>query len=73
MCYFSRSCYPIDFKPWHNDPYVLGMRGCDMTLLSHTSCSLGFVQDFLDHYLDQCWHINVHVGRSPCMNLGQSI
>ena len=60
MCYFSLSCYPIDFKPWRNDLYVLGR--CAMTFLSHTSCSLGFVPDFMDHYVDQCWHIDVHVG-----------
>ena len=29
MCYFSLSCYPIDFRPWYNDPYVLGR--CAMT------------------------------------------
>ena len=33
-----------------------------MTFLSHASCSLGFVPDFMDHYVDQCWHIDVHVG-----------
>ena len=37
MCYLSLSCYRIDFKPWHNDPYVLGR--CAMTFLSHTSYS----------------------------------
>ena len=25
-----------------------------MTFLSHTSCSFEFIQDFLDHYIDQC-------------------
>ena len=63
MCYFSLSCYPIDFKLWHNDPYVLGR--CAMTVPSHTSCSSGFAQDFLNHNVDQCLHIDVHVGRSP--------
>ena len=63
MRYFSLSFYPIDFKPWHNDPYVL--ERCAMTFLSHKSCSSGFIQDFLDHYVDQCWYNDVHVGRSP--------
>ena len=45
MHYFSLSCYPIDFKPWHNDPHVLG--SCAMTFLSHPSCYFGFIQDFL--------------------------
>ena len=38
---------PIDFKPWHNDSYVLGR--CAMTFQSIPSCSSGFIQDFLDH------------------------
>ena len=25
-----------------------------MIFLNHTSCSSGFIQDFLDHYMDQC-------------------
>ena len=40
MCYVSLCFYPIDFKPLHSDPYVLGR--CTMTFLSHTSCSSGF-------------------------------
>ena len=38
-----------------------------MTFLSHTSCSSRFIQDFLDHYVDQCWYNDVLVGRSPCI------
>ena len=38
--YLSLSFYPIDFKPYHNDPHVLGR--CAMTFLSHTSYSSGF-------------------------------
>ena len=63
MHYFSISFYPIYFKSWHNDPYVLGR--CAMPFLSHTSCSSGFIQDFLDHYADQCWYKVVHVEKSP--------
>ena len=33
--YFYLSFYPIDFKPRHTDPEVLGR--CAMTFLSHTS------------------------------------
>ena len=37
-----------------------------------TACSSGCILDFLDHYVDQCWYIDVHGGRSPLMILGQS-
>ena len=42
--YYSLSFNAIDFKPWHKDPYILGR--CDMTFLSHTSCSSGFFSGF---------------------------
>ena len=69
MCYYSLSCYPIDFKPWHkyNDSYVWGR--CTMTFLSHTSCSSGLDQDFLDHYVDQCRHIDVNTPEAHCREL----
>ena len=50
VCYFALSFHPIDFTPWHNDPYVL--RCYAMTFLRIPSCSSGFIQDFLDHYID---------------------
>ena len=34
--------HPINFKPWHNDLYVL--RKCAIYFLSHTSCSSGFIK-----------------------------
>ena len=61
--YFSLSFYLIDFKPWHDDPWVLGR--CSMTFLSHRSCLSGFIQNFLKHYVDQCWFNVVNVGRNP--------
>ena len=53
---FSLSCYPIDFKPWHNDSKILKF----YTM----SCSSGFVQDFLDHYVDGFRSNDVDVGIS---------
>ena len=41
MRYLSLSFYPIDYKPLHNDPYVLGR--CAITFRSHKSCSSGFI------------------------------
>ena len=29
-----------------------------MTLLGHTLSSSGFIQDFLDHNVDQCWYMS---------------
>ena len=58
----SRAISPIDFKPWQNDSYVLGR--CAMTFIRIPSCSIGFVQDFVDHFVDQCWYIDLLVGRS---------
>ena len=43
LLFYVEGFYPIDFKPWHNYPYVLGGWGgggsCAMTFLSHTSFS----------------------------------
>ena len=61
--YFSLSFCPIDFKPWHNDPCVLGR--CAVTFLRIPNCSSGYVQDFVDHYVDQCWYIDLVVGIRP--------
>ena len=58
--YFSFGFYPIDFKPWHNDSYVLKFTA--MTFLGIHSCSPGFIQDFPDQYVDQCRFNDVHVG-----------
>ena len=41
-----------------------------MTFLSYRSCSSGFIQDFLDLYVDQCWFNVVNVGKSPQVNRG---
>ena len=68
MRYFSLSLYPIDFKPWHNDPEV---KSCAITFLRYISCSAGFIQVFLVYYVDQWWYIDVHVGRSPWILAGQ--
>ena len=73
--YFSLSFYPIDFKPWHNElgfGEVYFSKSFSKTFLSHTSCSSGFIQDFLNHYVDQCRFNYVHVGRSP-MNESSSV
>ena len=60
---FSLIFHKIDFKPWHNDPYVLKFYA--MTLLRIHTCSYGFIQDFLDHYVDGCRSNDVNVGTSP--------
>ena len=60
---FSLNLYPIDFKTSHNDPLVLKMNA--MNSLGIHSCSTGFIQDFLDHYADECWSNDVDVGRNP--------
>ena len=60
---FPLSFYPIDFKPWQNDPYVRKFYA--MTLLIIHSCSSGFIQDFREHYVDGCRSEYVDVGRSP--------
>ena len=58
--YVCLSFYLIDIKPWHNDPKVLKFSA--RTFLGIHSCSSGFIQDFLDHYVDQCRFNDVHVG-----------
>ena len=61
-CYFPLRFNPISFKPWHNDPYVLGR--CVITFKRIPSCSSRFIQDFMDHYVDRCRFNDVHVRQS---------
>ena len=58
------------FKPWLNDSYVLKFSA--MTFLRIHSCSSGFIQDFLDHYVDQCRLNDVHVNDQSIGSLCQS-
>ena len=44
-----KSFHQIDFKPGHNDPYVLRFIG--MTVLNNSQWFFGFIQDFLDHHV----------------------
>ena len=46
--YFSLSFHPINMEFAHHIPRVV--RYCAMTFLSHSACSSGFIQDFLDHF-----------------------
>ena len=44
------SFYPINMEFGHHIPRVVGR--CAMTFLSHSACSSGIIQDFLDHSLE---------------------
>ena len=58
-------CRKINFKPWHNDHYVGYWGGLPYLFLRIPSCSSGFIQDFLNHYVNRCRLNDVHFGRSP--------
>ena len=62
MCYFTLSFYPIDFKPWHYDTYVLRFIGM---LFFKTSQLLYRIYSGFSGSLcvDRCLLNSVHVGR----------